>query len=65
MKEYCWMICHPKMGVWFSPPASNAKDAWDNCRDWEMFMQGGRPVKEVIAEMKCEGWRAKRVEISS
>lgn len=59
-----WMIVHPTKGFWYSPPASNATEAWSNAKDWEQFLAGGQFTTDWIEDKKREGWRAKEVNIA-
>jgi hypothetical protein len=63
MLDRVWMLCHPTIGLWYSPPASNAPDAWSNARQWEQYLSGGQPTIGWYEEMRMKGWRAKQVEI--
>ena len=59
-----WMIVDMSGNVWYSPPATNAADAWDNARQWEQWCKGGQCIIGWTEEMKLCGYRAKKVEIS-
>ena len=61
---YAWVICNPDTSqVWFSPPASNASDAWAVAEQWEQWMQGGRDISGWKEHMKDCGWKATRAQI--
>ncbi len=64
MNDKVWMLVHPKKGFWYSPPATSAKEAWDNARQWEQWILGGRSVHGWREEMFEEGWRAKPVTLA-
>lgn len=61
-KDLVWMLHHPERGFYYSPPATNKTQVWDNAVTWERS-QGHRNPKLIVAAMRREGWRARRVEL--
>ena len=59
-----WMLWHPSKGFWYSPPATNAADAWDKARLWENAETATRQSSKAWkASMRAQGWATKKVRL--
>lgn len=67
-----WMLVHPKMGIMWSPPGSNARQAWYNACVWDQVEGNGLSRAKMPSEsyvrgftegMRSVGWRARRVNM--
>ncbi len=64
MLDSVYMLVNNETGaIWYSPPATNAKECWERAEDWEQLNLGGASIIGWADNMRAKGWRAVKVSI--